>query len=113
MFYWCAWNGCVNRLIERGFHRLKGAPLSLDPLFVKRADPIVGLTNLLSIAVRLLTLVEFVVRRNLKQNRERLVGLLPQNPKKGSTTQPRNGCYRPSETSRSLSPIYQANAYDM
>jgi transposase len=70
-------------LIERGFHRLKGAPLSLDPLFVKRDDQVVGLTNLLSIAVRLLTLVEFVVRRNLKQNQELLVGLLPQNPKKG------------------------------
>jgi transposase len=70
-------------LIERSFHRLKGAPLSLDPLFVKRDDQVVGLTNLLSIAVRLLTLVEFVVRRNLKQNQERLVGLLPQNPKKG------------------------------
>lgn len=70
-------------LIERGFHRLKGAPLSLAPLFVKRDDQVVGLTNLLSIAVRLLTLVEFVVRRNLKQNQERLVGLLPQNPKKG------------------------------
>jgi transposase len=70
-------------LIERGFHRLKGAPLSLDPLFVKRDDQVVGLTNLLSIAVRLLTLVEFVVRRNLKQNQEQLVGLLPQNPKKG------------------------------
>jgi transposase len=70
-------------LIERGFHRLKGAPLSLDPLFVKRDDQVVGLTNLLSIAVRLLTLVEFVVRRQLKQNQEQLVGLLPQNPKKG------------------------------
>lgn len=70
-------------LIERGFHRLKGAPLSLDPLFVKRDDQVVGLTHLLSIAVRLLTLVEFVVRRQLKQNQEQLVGLLPQNPKKG------------------------------
>lgn len=70
-------------LIERGFHRLKGAPLSLDPLFIKRDDQVVGLTNLLSIAVRLLTLVEFVVRRNLKQNQAQLVGLLPQNPQKG------------------------------
>jgi transposase len=70
-------------LIERGFHRLKGAPLALDPLFVKRDDQVVGLTNLLGLAVRLLTLVEFVVRRNLKQNQELLVGLLPQNPKKG------------------------------
>ena len=70
-------------LIERGFHRLKGAPLSLNPLFVKRDDQVVGLTNLLSIAVRLLTLIEFVVRRNLKQDQEKLVGLLAQNPKKG------------------------------
>ncbi|MBN1933426.1 MAG: transposase [Anaerolineae bacterium] len=39
-------------LIERGFHRLKGAPLSIDPLFVKRDDQIIGLTNLLSLGAR-------------------------------------------------------------
>jgi len=70
-------------LIERGFHRLKGAPLSLDPLFVKRNDQVVGLTNLLSLAVRFLTLIEFVVRRKLKQNQEKLTGLIENNPKKG------------------------------
>jgi len=71
-------------LAERGFHRLKGAPLSLDPLFVKRDDQVVGLTHLLSIAVRLLTLIEFVVRRALKQAEATLVGLYPQNPKKAT-----------------------------
>jgi transposase len=70
-------------LIERGFHRLKGVPLSLDPLFVKRDDQVIGLINLLSIAVRLLTLLEFVVRRQLKQHQEQLVGLIENNPKKG------------------------------
>ena len=70
-------------LIEHGFHRLKGAPLSLDPLFVQRDDQVVGLTNLLSIAVRLLTLIEFVVRRKLKQNQEKLTGLIENNPQKG------------------------------
>jgi len=70
-------------IIERNFHRLKGAPLSLNPLFVKRDDQIVGLTNLLSIAVRLLTLLEFVVRRQLQQNQELLAGLIENNPKKG------------------------------
>ena len=70
-------------LIERGFHRLKGAPLSLNPLFVKRDDQVVGLTNLLSIAVRMLTLIEFVVRRKLKQNQEQLTGLIENNLKKG------------------------------
>jgi len=70
-------------LIERGFHRLKGAPLSLDPLFVKRDDQVVGLIHLLSIAVRLLTLIEFVVRRKLKQHQQLLTGLIENNPKKG------------------------------
>ena len=70
-------------LIERGFHRLKGVPLSLDPLFVKRDDQVVGLTHLLSLAVRMLTLIEFVVRRKLKQNQEKLTGLIENNPKKG------------------------------
>jgi transposase len=70
-------------IIEHGFHRLKGVPLSLNPLFVKNDDQVVGLTNLLSLAVRMLTLIEFVVRRNLKQNNEKLTGLIENNPKKG------------------------------
>ena len=34
-------------------------------------------------AVRFLTLLEFVVRRKLKQNQEKLTGLIENNPKKG------------------------------
>jgi transposase len=70
-------------IIERSFHRLKGAPLSLDPLFVRNDNQVVGITNLLSIAVRMLTLIEFVVRRKLQQNQEKLPGLIENNPKKG------------------------------
>jgi transposase len=73
-------------LIERSFHRLKGAPLSLNPLFVKRDDQVVGLIHLLTIAVRLLTLIEFVVRRALKREPAELVGLHPENPKKATAT---------------------------
>jgi transposase len=47
------------------FFRLKGAPLSLDPLFVKHDDQLVGMTNLLGIAVRMLTLIEYVALRKL------------------------------------------------
>ena len=68
--------------IERGFHRLKGVPLSLDPLFVKRDDQVMGLNNFMSIALRVLTLVEFVVSRELKSNNEQLTGLHAENPKK-------------------------------
>lgn len=70
--------------IERGFHRLKGAPLSLNPLYVQRDDQVTGLTHLLSLAVRVLTLVEGVVRRNLAAAGEELVGLHPETPKKGT-----------------------------
>jgi transposase len=71
-------------VIEHGFHRLKGAPLSLNPLFVKRDDQVVGLIHLLTIAVRLLTLIEFVVRRALKREQAKLVGLHKENPKKAT-----------------------------
>lgn len=72
--------------VERGFHRLKGAPLSLTPLFVKRDDQVVGLIHLLTIAIRLLTLIEFVVRRTLKREQAELVGLHKENPKKATAT---------------------------
>jgi transposase len=72
-------------LIERGFHRLKGAPLSLNPLFVKRDDQVTGLIHLLSLAVRTLTLIEYVVRRGLAASGGSLVGLHLENPKKAST----------------------------
>ncbi len=70
--------------IESGFHRLKGAPLSISPMYVRRDDQITGLTNLLSIAVRVLTLIEFVVRRGLKEREEKLTGLYKQNPKQAT-----------------------------
>jgi transposase len=73
-------------VIERGFHRLKGVPLSLHPLFVQRDDQVVGLTHLLSLAVRLLTLTEFHVRRALQREHAHLRGLHPENPKKATAT---------------------------
>jgi transposase len=72
--------------IEQSFGRFKGAPLSLAPMFVKRDDQVVGLTHLLSIALRVLTLMEFVVRRALKQQGATLVGLHKENPRKATAT---------------------------
>ena len=72
--------------IERGFGRLKGAPLSIAPMFVKRDDQVTGLTHLLSIALRVLTLMEFVVRRTLKQQQATLAGLYKDNPRRATST---------------------------
>lgn len=70
--------------IERGFHRLKDAPLSIRPLYVQRDDQVTGLTHLLSLAVRVVTLLECVVRQKLAASGEELVGLHAENPKKGT-----------------------------
>jgi transposase len=67
-------------LIEGGFGRLKGRPLSLTPLFLQRDDHVTGLIRLLSIALRLLTLVQYVVRQQLTARRTTLAGLSAGNP---------------------------------
>ncbi|MBO0347774.1 hypothetical protein J0895_01345 [Phormidium pseudopriestleyi FRX01] len=59
-------------LIEGGLARLKGTPLSLTPMYLQRKDQIVGLIRLLSIGLRLLTLLEFDMRRSLSENNENI-----------------------------------------
>jgi transposase len=74
-------------IIEQGFHRFKGKPLGANPMFVKRDDQVQGLLHLLSLGLRLLTLMEFVVRRQLSNTQDGLSGLYPEHPKK-TTTRP-------------------------
>jgi transposase len=69
-------------VIERGFRRLKGRPLGIRPLYVQRDDHAKGMVRLLSLALRVLTLTEHVVRRKLKEANEALVGLYPGLPKR-------------------------------
>ena len=61
--------------LERPFHQLKGAPLGIRPLFVRLPEQIVGLTRLLLIALRVLTLLEIVLRAKLAETGERLEGM--------------------------------------
>lgn len=68
-------------IIERGFGRYKGKALSVSPLFVKRDDQVQGLLHLLSLGLRVLTLIEFVVRRRLQQTQQSLQGLYSDKPK--------------------------------
>jgi len=68
--------------IERDFARLKGRPLGIRPLYVQREDHVRGMVHLLSLALRVLTLVEYVVRRGLKSAGETLSGLYAGNPKR-------------------------------
>ncbi len=72
---------------EHGFHRLKGGLLAIMPLFLRDDNRIRGLLVLLGIALRVLTLAEFVVRRDLATTGETLKGLYPGNPNR-ATAQP-------------------------
>lgn len=69
-------------LVERSLGRLKGRPLSLTPMYVQRDDHATGLIRLLSIALRVLTLLEFVVRRQLAAEGATLTGLYAGNARR-------------------------------
>jgi transposase len=68
--------------IERDFRRLKGRPLGIQPLYVQREDHVRGMVHLLSLALRVLTLVEYEVREGLQSIGEVLSGLFAGNPKR-------------------------------
>ena len=54
--------------LERDFHVLKDRPLGIRPLYVRRDDQVVGLAHLVTLALRVLTLFEVLVRRGQEQS---------------------------------------------
>lgn len=71
--------------IERDIRRLKGKPLGIRPLYLQRNDRAEGMLRLLSLALRVLTLMEHVVREKLEQAGASLTGLCAGLPKRETT----------------------------
>src|SRR5262249_58854451 len=71
--------------VERIFNRLKSR-VHIAPLFVQLNDQIEGLTYLLTLGVRVLTVMEFVLRRSLQNDHAKLPGLHPENKTKMTDT---------------------------
>jgi transposase len=71
-------------LVERGFGRLKGKPLALTPLYLDSDARVTGLLRVLLIALRVLCLLEFSVRRQLQSEGEKLAEIYPGNPKRAT-----------------------------
>lgn len=69
-------------LLERGFHRFKRGSLPALPIYFTDQNRIAGLMFLLSIALRVFTLMEFVVRQALIETQQSLAGLYDGNPKR-------------------------------
>lgn len=72
-------------LVERGFHRFKKGHIPALPLFLRLPERIKGLMLMLTIALQVLTLMEFVSRRELAKSEESISGLVPGNPKMKTT----------------------------
>jgi transposase len=66
--------------IEDDWSRLKGRSLGLTPVYLQDEERIQGLVYLLSLALRGLTLVEWVVRERLCQDRAKLQGIYDGQP---------------------------------
>ena len=71
-------------LVEHGFGRLKGKPLALTPLYLDSDARVTGLIRLLTIGLRVLTLLEFGARRHLHAEGQQVAGLYPGNPKRAT-----------------------------
>ena len=68
-----------NRL-EDNWSRLKGKPCGLTPMFLQYESRILGLVLLLSLALRLLTVLEWKMRKKLQESGQTLKGLYPGQP---------------------------------
>jgi len=67
-------------LQERGFARLKTRNLQIRPVYLRDEQRIRGLTWLLTLALRVLTVMEYRLRTALRQHGAALVGLTPASP---------------------------------
>ena len=68
---------------ENGFHRFKRGQLPALPIYFQDEERIGGLMFLLTIALRVFTLIEFAVRRQLtKEPNKSIAGLYDGNPKR-------------------------------
>ena len=68
-------------IIERRFDCLKNKPLNLIPLYLRKDEYVLGLINILLLALKVITLIEFSVARNLEKSNKQIAGLYVGNPK--------------------------------
>jgi transposase len=71
-------------LVEHGFGRLKGKPLSLSPMYLQSDERATGLIRLLSMGLRILTLIQYQARKRLADLNEKLSGIYAGNPKRAT-----------------------------
>jgi transposase len=71
--------------IEDDWSRLKGRPLGLTPMYLQDEQRMQGLVHLLSLALRVLSLLEWVAREQLRQQGGKLQGVYAGQPGRKTT----------------------------
>jgi len=72
--------------LERCFRILKTSHLGISPLYLRKQERLKGITRLLSIGIRLITLLEYNISKNLKMAKETVKGLDVAHPNKTTST---------------------------
>jgi transposase len=72
--------------LERCFRVLKKSHLGISPLYLRKQERLKGITRLLSIGVRLITILEYSISKNLKEAKETIKGLDVAHPNKTTAT---------------------------
>ena len=72
--------------LERCFRISKKSHLGISPLYLRKDKRLKGITRLLSIGVRIITLLEYHICKNLKETEETILGLDVAHPNKAIKT---------------------------
>ena len=67
---------------EKSFAYLKGKVLAMLPLYVQVSEHVKGMVHLLTLALRVMIILEFLVRQSLAEQNDQLSGIYAGNPKR-------------------------------
>lgn len=82
----CVWKYRGQHQIENRFDNLRNKIAPLLPINLRKDNRVEALVHLLMIALKIISLMEYKVAKNLKQADEKLTNIYPGNPKQGTKT---------------------------
>lgn len=82
----CVWKYRGQNKIESRFDSLRNKVAPLLPIYLQKENRVIGLVNLLMIALKTFSMMEYKAAKNLKKNNEKLTNVYAGNPKMGTTS---------------------------
>lgn len=82
----CVWKYRGQNKIESRFDSLRNKVAPLLPLYLQKENRVIGLVNLLMIALKTFSMMEYKAAKNLKKDNEKLTNVYAGNPKMGTNS---------------------------